>query len=142
MNALAICLLALCLALSACSSPPPEDPPGAVARLFCDLYFENADLMAVLPFVTGDARAMVLEEMSRLPAGAAASPRPAVRATLVQQFGDQAAGRVSYRAEVIVAPPPEAARGTALRTVAFTVVVVPGVGLPGTPWRVTFFAAG
>ena len=98
--------------------------------------------MAVLPFVTGDARATILEEMSRLPAGATASLRPAVRATLVQQFGDQATGRVSYRAEVIVAPPPEAARGTALRTVAFTLVVVPGQGLPGTPWRVALFQAG
>jgi len=120
----------------------PEDPPGAVARIFCDLYFENADLMAVLPFVTGDARTRVLAEMSRLPAGATASPRPAVRATLVQQFGDQAAGRVSYRAEVIVTPPPEAARGTALRTVTFTLVVVPGEGLRSTPWRVAFFQAG
>jgi hypothetical protein len=141
-NSFSLFLAALCLTLGACASIPHHDPPGQIARLFCDLYLEDADLMAALPFVTGQARLRILDEMSRLPAGATAAPRPVLQATIVQEHREPDAGRVSYLAEVIVPPPPVAAAGSPSRRVAFTLVVIQFRDLPGAPWRVNFFHEG
>jgi hypothetical protein len=127
----------------ACSTPPASDPPRETARLFCDLYLENADLLAILPFTSGNARAHILAEMSRLPPGAAGAPRPVVRATIVQEYpGTGTEGDVvSFRAEALISPPPKAAPGTLPRILSFTLTVTRQPGPGAREWRITFFQA-
>ena len=136
-----LCLLGLCLFLTSCRATPAQDPPGQIARLFCDLYLEDADLMAVLPFVTGQARLRLLDEMGNLPRGAAGAPRPVVRASIVDEYREQADGPISYLVDAMVSPPASAAPGSPPRTVAFTLVVIQAREQLGAPWRVSFFQA-
>ncbi|MCZ6745881.1 MAG: hypothetical protein O7C74_01535 [Acidobacteria bacterium] len=130
-------IVLLALLPGACAPSSPQDEPDRVMRTFCTLYFEKADLMAALPWVAGAARNVLLEEMRHLPTGAAATPRPQVRWTVVRRQEMSTTQAVRYRVEVRLSPLPGAAADSVAWVLPFTLLLenTSGKGLPA--WRVT-----
>ncbi len=129
-------IILLALLTGACSPSSPEDESDRVMRTFCTLYFENADLMAALPWVDGAARNVLLEEMRHLPAGATTAPRPQVLWTVVQRHEVSDSQAVRYRVEVRLSPLPGTAVGAVAQVVPFILLLEQTSDKNQPAWRI------
>jgi len=132
----------LALLAGACAPPPTPDERDRLIETFCTLYFEQADLMAALPWVDGAARVVLLDEMRALPRGATTAPRPRGHCKVVQRQELPGAGALQVRLEFRIAPLPGSAPDAGAWIRPF-ILVVENLSTPDRPvWRITTLARG
>jgi len=135
-------MVLLALLAGACAPSPAPDERDRLVGSFCTLYFEQADLMAALPWVAGAARVVLLDELRALPPGATTAPRPRGHCNVVQSRELPGAGALQLRVEVRVAPLPGSAADADTWIRPFY-LVAKNISTPDRPvWRVTTLAPG